>query len=97
MRIGDCSIKVVLVTADSDFGPLVKLLTVRFPAIRVSLVVPPKRLQQTRELGGLVSERDEITAGRLGTCRLPQNVKDGKGRVVARRPTSYYGFKLGSM
>jgi uncharacterized LabA/DUF88 family protein len=79
--------RAILVTADSDQIPAAKF--VRALGFEVSLFYPPNRASLARELGQIVTNRSEITSGRLGTCIMPQSVKDASGRPVAFMPSLY--------
>lgn len=81
--------RAILVTADSDQAPTMRMLRDRFPSKIVSLMAPPGRLQLARELGDLANDRREITPGRLATCRLPRDVLDVGGEKVATMPALY--------
>jgi hypothetical protein len=78
-----------LVTADSDQVPLLKKLRELGSPVRIVLAAPPGRESEARELGALAHARQPLTPGRLGTCRLPRDVLDAKGRKVATMPALY--------
>jgi uncharacterized LabA/DUF88 family protein len=80
--------RILLVTADSDHVPLLKRLRQRFPAIKIFLIAPPRRLGEARELGSMAHNRFELTAGRLREHLLPRTIKSGH-RIVATCPASY--------
>lgn len=80
---------IYLVTADSDYVPLIKHIRSIDAQTKVVIAAPPGRLTLARELCGLADDKKEITAGRLGACLLPRNVEDENGKVVARRPAKY--------
>lgn len=81
--------RIVLVTADSDQVPAVKAIKARFPNTIVFMVAPPGRLKNARELGEACDGRTEITRQRLRDCQLPNDIRDGRGRLVASRPALY--------
>jgi hypothetical protein len=81
--------RAIIVTADSDHRPLFLKLRARFPEIRLSLVAPPGRLRFASELRKLATDCDELTEGRLNSCRFPRNVINGRGAVIARGHSSY--------
>ncbi len=81
--------RAVLVTADSDQVPMVKMVRESFPRKRLTLAAPPGRGGEARELGSIVHDRTPIEPGRLRGCKLPRDVKDGNGRTVATRPAIY--------
>lgn len=80
--------RVVLVTADSDQIPTARLIA-SLPHISMTLCTPPNRMQEARDLGNLISDRRELTVGHLLTCRLPRDVRDNAGNVVASCPAFY--------
>lgn len=81
--------RIVLVTADSDQIPVVKRIRKTFGSINVYLVAPPKRLSNARELGQACSGVTELTAGRIRQHQLPPEIRDGRGKLVASRPSCY--------
>jgi uncharacterized LabA/DUF88 family protein len=83
--------KIILVTADSDQIPTLKLLRLRFPEIEITVAAPPERKEVARELMSFGHHKVEIHANRLRACLLPRNVVDGKGRIVAASPADYVG------
>lgn len=81
--------RAILMSADSDHIPVANLLKDRFPDKRLSLVAPPGRMREARDLGNRVHDRMELKPGRLATCRLPHNVYDAAGKKVASMPAIY--------
>lgn len=81
--------RAILVTADTDQIPMVRHFKQQFPDKKMSLVTPPERLGQARELGNLLPDRYELKAGRIATCRLPRDVFDAMGKKVATMPAKY--------
>jgi uncharacterized LabA/DUF88 family protein len=81
--------RAILVTADSDQIPAVRLITDTFPQKRLTLMAPPGRLTSARELGGYIPDRRELTAGRLATSLLPRDVLGANGRKAAVMPANY--------
>jgi uncharacterized LabA/DUF88 family protein len=84
---GDVS-RQILMTADSDQIPAAKLVS-GLPDVKLSLVFPPGRAKEARDLGNIITDRIELTAGRLGTAQLPRTVHDAQGKAVAFRPAIY--------
>jgi uncharacterized LabA/DUF88 family protein len=84
---GACD-RAILVTADSDQIPTARFLK-GLPGFKLTLIFPPGRGGEARDLGNVVSDRKELTPGLLGTCLLPRTVKDGAGRTVATMPAIY--------
>jgi uncharacterized LabA/DUF88 family protein len=77
----------VLVTADSDQIPTIKALSA-FSNVNLTLAYPPGRSREARELGGLVTDRFELSSQRLLTCMLPRTVS-ACGKTVATMPAIY--------
>jgi uncharacterized LabA/DUF88 family protein len=82
--------RAILLTADSDQVPTSRLLRERFPGKQVTLVAPPGRLSQARDLGSIIQDRHELKPGRMLTCMLPRDVLDDRGRRVASMPALYH-------
>jgi uncharacterized LabA/DUF88 family protein len=80
--------RVVLVTADSDQIPTVKFVA-SLPDVKITLFAPPGRGREARELGKLVTDRHELTLGRLLTCQMPKVILDTNGKTVATKPAIY--------
>lgn len=59
--------RVVLISADTDLAPPIKMIAQVRPQCEVFVAAPPKRLAKCRSLGPKL----EITAGRLRKCLLP--------------------------
>jgi len=81
--------RAILLTADSDQVPTAKFLRDRFPQKQITLVTPPNRGSQARDLGNIISDRHELQAGRMLTCRLPRDVRDRTGKKIATMPAIY--------
>jgi uncharacterized LabA/DUF88 family protein len=81
--------RAIIISADSDLIPAVRVVRRRLPGKQIFLATPPGRHSMARDLLNACNSGTPITAGRLATCLLPQEVKDGNGSVVARRPTEY--------
>jgi uncharacterized LabA/DUF88 family protein len=88
--------KLVLVTADSDQVPTVKLLRKAKPELSVEIATPPKRLQIARELCGHATAKREISQGLLGSCRLPRTVLLPNKKIAATCPPHYNCIWLNS-
>jgi uncharacterized LabA/DUF88 family protein len=80
--------RVILVTADSDQIPAARFVQ-SLANVDISLVFPPNRGKQARELGSIIPDRREITEGRLRSCLLPRTVVDAQGKAVAHMPSFY--------
>jgi len=81
--------RVLLITADSDQVPMVRRIRDRFPETIIFMIAPPKRLNAARELGQACSGVAELTAGRLRQHALPDELRDGRGHLIAARPAIY--------
>lgn len=81
--------RLLLFTADSDQIPAVEHVKRRFNDATVFMIAPPKRLSSARELGNACHGRTELTAGRIREHRLPHEVRDDKGRLIAACPAMY--------
>jgi len=79
--------RAILITADSDQIPAVKF--VLSIGRKVSLVYPPGRGWQARDLGNAVGNRKELSEGRIATCLLPRIVRNNAGKAVAHMPALY--------
>jgi uncharacterized LabA/DUF88 family protein len=80
--------RVLLMTADSDHVPLLKMIRNRCPDVRVFLIAPPNRLREARQLGSLAHKVFQLTAGRLRQHPLPIEIRDND-RLIAVRPARY--------
>jgi uncharacterized LabA/DUF88 family protein len=81
--------RLILVTADSDYIPVVRKIRVRFPEKIVFLVAPPGRLPVARELGKICSGFTELSAGRIRQHQMPHEVRNESGYLLAARPALY--------
>jgi uncharacterized LabA/DUF88 family protein len=81
--------RVIMLTADTDQIPAVKMIKTHFPNKQITWLAPPGRMQETRELGNLIPDRAELTAGMIGNCRLPNRLKDAEGNVICTMPPAY--------
>ena len=79
----------VLVTADSDYVPVIKKVRARWPKKKIVVAAPPGRLGRARDLADQANGRFEITLGKLRANLLPATVLAPDGTVIVTRPTSY--------
>lgn len=79
--------RLVLVTADSDQVPTAKMINGL--GVPLSLIFPPGRAGEARDLGNLIPDRKELTLGQLLTCPLPRTVYNSVGKAVAFMPALY--------
>lgn len=81
--------RAILISADSDHVPTVRLLREKRPTLLITLAPPPGRMGSARELGAILDDRREIKLGRLEQCLLPRTVYKADGRVAATCPAAY--------
>lgn len=81
--------RLILVTADTDQIPAIRMVMDQRPQKLITWAAPPGRMRLARELGALISDRFEMTRGQIGTCRLPKVVRDAQDSIVAQMPADY--------
>lgn len=81
--------RAILVSADSDHVPAVKLVLEKRPLIILTLAPPPGRMANARDLGKHINDRREINVGRIERCLLPRTVNWEDGRIAATCPAAY--------
>ena len=81
--------RLVLITADSDQVPTIKSIKQLAPLVSITVVAPPNRENQSRELRMAADEFKEISAGRLEQCLFPRNILDKSGNLVSVSPSKY--------
>lgn len=81
--------RLVLITADSDQVPTIRSIKNLAPGVLITVVAPPNRSKQSRELRDVADKFAEITAGRLEQCLFPRNIVDCNGNLVAVSPSKY--------
>jgi len=79
--------RLILVTADSDQVPTAKMINGL--GVALTLIFPPGRSGEARDLGNLIPDRKELSVGQLSTCPLPRTVVDANGKAVAHMPAIY--------
>ena len=77
--------RALIITADSDIAPALRVIKAEFPEKALDVIAPPKRFGHARSL----SPKLEITPGRLAKCLLPETAQSPNGRDLFRRPASY--------
>lgn len=80
--------RVLLLTADSDQIPTAKLVN-SLKGVNITLIFPPGRKGEGRDLGQHIRHKRELKRGRMLTCKLPRTVKNAAGKAVAWRPSLY--------
>jgi uncharacterized LabA/DUF88 family protein len=86
--------RILLVTADSDQIPMVKMVRSKFPDKAVVLVAPPGRLEQARELGRNCSGVRELKVDLLRRYLLPPEILKGNGKPLALFPPEWGEYPL---
>ncbi|HET6407154.1 MAG TPA: NYN domain-containing protein [Chthoniobacteraceae bacterium] len=76
--------RIILISADTDLGPAIKMIAANKPEVEVFVATPPGRFNFCRSLGPKL----EIKPGRLEKCLLPKNVQISASRNIAR-PAQY--------
>ena len=76
--------RAIIISADSDLVPAVRMAKDHDRAKEICVVAPPKRLGHARDLKPIM----EITLGRIRRSLLPQRLIHKDGRDVVR-PTEY--------
>jgi len=76
--------RIILISADTDLGPAIKMIAANAPDCEVFVATPPGRFGQCRSL----QPKFEIRPGRLAQCLLPQSVQVGPNKSV-QRPKVY--------
>ena len=83
--------RALLISADSDLVPVLRLIRDRFPRKGLRVIAPPGR-RQSKELVSALAPRphlDQIKRSDLVKCRLPEKVVDASGAVRATCPVEY--------
>jgi uncharacterized LabA/DUF88 family protein len=76
--------RIILISADTDLGPAIKMINANASGCEVFVATPPKRLGQCRSL----NPKLEITAGRIAKSLLPASIQVAPNKTVLR-PTQY--------
>jgi len=74
--------RLILISADTDLGPAIKMIAANAPNCEVFVATPPKRFGICRSLGPKL----EVGAGRLEKCLLSASVQTGPNKSVSRPP-----------
>ncbi|MDN5871348.1 MAG: NYN domain-containing protein [Nitrococcus sp.] len=81
--------RAILLTADSDLVPVVRMIKQRHPSRHLTVAAPPGRFSGGRHLQKVADSYFELNKRRLARHLLPEKVVDSNGRIVAVRPASY--------
>jgi uncharacterized LabA/DUF88 family protein len=74
----------LIISADADLQPPIKIIKNDFPVKRVIVAFPPKR--DSYHLRGKVDEHFRIGRGRISKSQLPAKVKKADGYILSRPP-----------
>jgi hypothetical protein len=85
--IDDVFDRAIIISADSDLVPAVRVVRRRTPGI--FLATPPGRYAMARDLLGVCNSGMSKTAGRIANCLLPEELLDGNNNLLVRRPPGY--------
>ncbi len=81
----------ILISADSDLSPAVKLIKKTFPSKLIYVVIPPK-VKPSKELiqaaGGYQFSRN-IKESHIAKCILPAEITNQYGQLIVKRPREY--------
>jgi uncharacterized LabA/DUF88 family protein len=83
--------RALLVSADSDLAPPIRMVLDRFPKKRIRVITPIGRSHSwalVNAAGGLKSSK-KLGRAHLDMSLLPEQITDAKGNVIATRPDSY--------
>lgn len=83
--------RAILISADSDHVPVVRMVQAKRPLVQLTLAPPPNRLQNARDLGSYIQDRKEVNVGRIERCLLPRSVYKANGKLAATCPAAYGG------
>ncbi len=77
--------RAILISADSDLAPALKMARNHSPSKEIFVVAPPGRFGAARDL----NPRIAITQGRLAKALLPATTLNADGTPIFTRPTRY--------
>ena len=83
--------RALILSADSDLVPAIRMVRQRFPEKSVRLLLPVRRTNSA-ELRRAVGDPNgvrEIKQMHLERCLLPESISDNNGNIIVRRPTEY--------
>lgn len=80
--------RALIITADSDLCPAIKMVRAFFPQKKITVLTPPNRYEIARELRGL-ADTARIGQKHLKNNLLPQTIFDSCGAPIITRPHSY--------
>jgi uncharacterized LabA/DUF88 family protein len=77
----------ILISADSDLAPVIRLLRTEFPKLSITVAAPPCR--GSKVLEAEATEYRKISSRLIARCLLAEKIVDPGGNVVATRPSDY--------
>jgi uncharacterized LabA/DUF88 family protein len=72
--------RIIVISADTDLGPAIKMIAVHAPECEVFVAAPPGRFNFCRSL----EPKLEIKPGRLARCLLPESVQVAPAKSITR-------------
>lgn len=79
--------KAFIITADSDFLPVIKLVSEYFPKKEIHLLIPPGRYKTSRDLRNSIKS-SKIKRKHLENNLFPERVRNDSGDIITR-PEKY--------
>jgi len=80
--------KALILTADTDLVPAIKLVRQTFPEKDVDAVIPELRFQNALELRNACSNAKRIKEHHIERNLFPEKIEDSNGNIITR-PESY--------
>jgi hypothetical protein len=77
--------RALVISADSDLGPSIKMVKKHFPEKAVNVIAPPGRFGHARDLKPIL----QLTSGKLAKCLLPEHADRTDGSRIFQRPSAY--------
>lgn len=79
----------MLVTADSDLVPAVRMVKSRHSDKRIVVAAPPRRYAAGRHLRQVADSYFQIGTKKIETSLFPEKIYNSMGNQIATRPVSY--------
>ncbi len=79
----------MLLTADSDLVPVVRMVKARHPLKHITVAAPPRRHRHGRHLAQVASSYFQVGTSKLEKALLPEVITNARGQAIATRPESY--------
>ncbi len=77
--------RALILTADSDIAPAIRIVKIAFPTKSLDVIAPPGRFTHARSL----APKLVITPGRLAKALLPETAANSAGSSAFLRPLGY--------